>query len=124
LHSFSPQRRKEREDSQRLFILEEIMTLQEFKNSLNNASPAKELSDLLQAMWYDGKGDWEASHNIAQEIHSKEGSWIHAYLHRKEGDSGNAAYWYTKAGKKFPAIGLKEEWDELSHYFLSIKLKA
>lgn len=90
------------------------MTLQEFNQSLTNISPPKELSDLLQAMWYDAKGDWENSHNIAQQIHSKEGSWIHAYLHRKEGDDGNASYWYAKAGKKFPPTSLQDEQEEIT----------
>ena len=64
-------------------------------------------------MWHEGKGNWETSHNIAQDIHTKEGSWIHAYLHRKEGDDGNAGYWYAKAGRKFPSITLDEEWSDI-----------
>jgi hypothetical protein len=87
------------------------MTLQEFKASLKFTAPPTELNALLQAMWYDGKGDWEASHNLAQDIHTKEGSWVHAYLHRKEGDAGNAAYWYARAGRKMPSVKLEEEWD-------------
>ena len=51
-------------------------------------------------MWFDVKGDWEASHNIAQDMHDDNGSWIHAYLHRKEGDKFNAGYWYRRARKK------------------------
>jgi hypothetical protein len=120
ISNFSPQSREER-IRKRVLILYVIMTLKQFKISLTQLSPPQGLSDLLSAMWYDGKGDWETSHNIAQEIHSKEGSWIHAYLHRKEGDSGNAAYWYAKAGKKFPAIGLELEWEELCLYFLGLQ---
>jgi hypothetical protein len=52
-------------------------------------------------------------HNIAQEIDTAEGAWVHAYLHRKEGDESNARYWYSRAGKGFPKISLKEEWKEL-----------
>lgn len=100
------------------------MTIEELKNSLKGSAPPPGLSDLLKAMWYDGKGDWEASHNIAQEIHSNEGSWIHAYLHRKEGDNGNATYWYAKAGKKFPTIGLAEEWEQLCEAFLKLKAES
>jgi hypothetical protein len=95
------------------------MTFEEFTSSLEDATPPASLSSLLQAMWHDGNGDWEASHNIAQEIHSNEGSWIHAYLHRKEGDNSNAAYWYAKAGKKFPTIGLMEEWEDISKQLLN-----
>ena len=61
----------------------------------------------------DAKGDWEKSHNIAQDIHSDTGSWIHAYLHRKEGDIFNADYWYSKAGKKRPSVSLEKEWEEI-----------
>ncbi|HEY0743391.1 MAG TPA: hypothetical protein VGD40_18110 [Chryseosolibacter sp.] len=95
------------------------MTLQEFKVSLNSSQPPKGISKLLEAMWYDGKGDWDTSHNIAQDIHSKEGSWIHAYLHRKEGDQGNAAYWYARAGRKMPSVGLAEEWDAICEELLT-----
>lgn len=87
------------------------MTLPEFKASLSTDVPPKGISNLLEAMWYDGKGDWERSHNIAQDVHSKDGSWIHAYLHRKEGDYGNAAYWYARAGRKMPSVSLKDEWE-------------
>ena len=89
------------------------MTIAEFKKSLNESQPPDGVTDLLRAMWYDGKGDWETSHNIAQEIHSNEGSWVHAYLHRKEGDVGNAGYWYNRAGRKFPKHSLEEEWEEI-----------
>ena len=72
----------------------------EFIESLKNNQPPAGLSLLLQAMWYDGRDDWEKSHDIAQDIHSNDGSWIHAYLHRKEGDLSNARYWYSMAGKR------------------------
>ena len=80
-----------------------------FKKTIQNPEPPSDWSKALQALWWDAKGDWESSHDIAQEIHSNMGSWIHAYLHRKEGDEWNAKYWYGKAGKPFPAYGLEEE---------------
>ena len=86
------------------------MTLNEFTSSLTQPEPPAGLSKLLQAMWYDGKNDWDAAHNIAQDISSSEGSWIHAYLHRREGDEGNAAYWYRRAGKPIPHSSLQDEW--------------
>lgn len=89
------------------------MTLQQFKNTLNEKTPPATISDLLKALWYDGKEDWEKSHNIVQDIHSKEASWIHAYLHRKEGDIGNASYWYHRAGKNLPSGSLREEWESI-----------
>ena len=89
------------------------MTIDDFKKTLSASEPPRGINPLLQALWYDAKGDWSASHNIAQEIDTKDGSWVHGYLHRKEGDDGNAGYWYRKAGKEFPKVSLEEEWREI-----------
>ena len=75
------------------------MHLEEFIQSIKEESPPEGLSEPLQAMWHAYKGDWETAHNIAQSISSELGSWIHAYLHRVEGDLSNAGYWYKRAGK-------------------------
>jgi hypothetical protein len=88
------------------------LTLQEFKRSLANASPPAS-SPLLQALWHDAKGDWQQAHEVAQEIHDADGSWVHAYLHRKEGDLGNAGYWYHRASRKMPQHSLESEWEEI-----------
>ena len=95
-----------------------LMTILDFKASLRDPNPPHEINPLLEALWYDGKGDWESAHSIAQEIHTNNGSWIHAYLHRKEGESGNAAYWYHMAHKDFPTASLEKEWEELVEAFL------
>jgi hypothetical protein len=95
------------------------MTLEQFKQSLTKPQPPA-LPPVLEAMWHDGKEDWEQAHNIAQEIHNQEGSWIHAYLHRKEGDNGNALYWYQRAGKKMPGVSLQEEWEGIVKALLGI----
>jgi hypothetical protein len=94
------------------------MTFEEFNSTLTDTDPPAKLNDLLKSLWFDGRGDWEAAHDIAQEIHDKNGSWIHAYLHRKEGDINNAAYWYRRAGKLMPQASLKEEWNTLVKAFL------
>ena len=90
------------------------MTLDDFIASLSQAAPPAGLSGPLQALWWDGKGDWEQAHNVAQDIDNSTGSWIHAYLHRKEGDRSNAAYWYTRAGKSMPLSTLEEEWRDIT----------
>lgn len=90
------------------------MTIEAFKSSLSGDHPPEGVPKLLQALWYDGKNDWAAAHNIAQDIETAEGSWIHAYLHRKEGDPGNASYWYHRAGKPMPDISLEEEWEQIA----------
>jgi len=91
------------------------MTRDTFKASLSETKPPSGISSSLEALWFDGKGDWESAHNVAQDIHSSEGSWIHAYLHRKEGDHGNAAYWYRQAGKPVPTVSLQQEWEDIVH---------
>lgn len=85
------------------------MTLEDFLASVaqSNAPP---VGDALRALWHDRRGDWEAAHTIAQDIHDETGSWIHAYLHRKEGDRSNAAYWYRRAGKPVASGPLDAEW--------------
>lgn len=97
-----------------LFLL---MTIEEFTRSLNDSLPGN-VSVYLESLWYDGKGDWEKSHNVIQDVENKNAAWIHAYLHRKEGDIGNADYWYNKAGKKRPTVSLEEEWESLVKAFL------
>ena len=89
------------------------MDFEQFQQSLTLPSPPLSLSDHLKALWYDGKNDWEQSHTIIQDIEDVNAAWIHAYLHRKEGDTGNADYWYRRAGKKRPFVTLDEEWDEI-----------
>lgn len=86
------------------------MTLDEFRSTLNHAQAPEGLSPELRAMWEDARGNWNAAHAIAQEIEDKIGSWIHAYLHRKEGELGNAGYWYRRAGQPVAQDGLDEEW--------------
>ena len=84
-----------------------------FTETLKNSAPEATWPEALQAVWFEAKGDWEAAHDIAQEIDSPIGSWIHAYLHRKEGDQWNAGYWYRRAGKSFPSIPLQQELRQL-----------
>ena len=89
------------------------MNFEQFCESLTNASPPLAVSDHLKALWYDAKGDWQQSHNIIQDIDDVNAAWIHAYLHRKEGDIWNADYWYSKAGKKRPSVSLEQEWENI-----------
>jgi hypothetical protein len=94
------------------------MRYEEFIQSLSATQLPENISPVLSALWYDGKENWNMSHDIAQEIHDTDGSWIHAYLHRKEGDISNARYWYSMAGKSVPTVSLKEEWESLVRHFL------
>jgi hypothetical protein len=86
------------------------MTLDDFRNSLTEARPPAELTLALAGLWWDAKGDWNKAHESAQQDEGPEGSWVHAYLHRREGDQRNAAYWYGQAGKLVCRQPLDEEW--------------
>lgn len=88
------------------------------KESLSGSIPPQNISVYLQALWYDAKGSWEKAHELIQDLPDKNASWIHAYLHRKEGDIWNADYWYSKAGKKRPSFSLEEEWQDIAESFL------
>ncbi len=89
------------------------MTFVEFTSSVQWTNAPSGINIYLQALWHDAKGNWEIAHTIIQDIDTPEGMWIHAYLHRKEGDDSNARYWYGRAGKKFPKVSLDEEWEEI-----------
>lgn len=85
------------------------MTLDEFRASLTAGSPPSGLTAPLEALWHDAKGDWTRAHNVAQQVESDDGAWVHAYLHRKEGDLGNARYWYQRAGRPEASGSLDDE---------------
>ncbi len=86
------------------------MDLAAFKASLKQKQPPHGLPPPLQALWWAAKDDWTKAHEIAQEHDDKPSAWVHAYLHRVEGDLGNAGYWYRRAGRT-PATGaLPAEW--------------
>jgi len=86
----------------------------EFIHSLESQeAPSSTWSDELQALWWAKKGDWEKAHDLAQDANSRHGDWVHAYLHRVEGDPGNAAYWYARAKEPFFGGNLEEEWNHL-----------
>lgn len=86
------------------------MTFEQFRQSLSLKDAPDGVSVYLKALWFDAKEDWDKAHTIIQDINDTKASWIHAYLHRKEGDEGNAGYWYHRAGKKNPGVSLQEEW--------------
>lgn len=89
------------------------MTLDEFKATLTGDAPP-DLSDALRALWYDARGDWDQAHRIAQDVADPDGAWVHAYLHRKEGDIGNARYWYRRARQPDATTdSLEAEWSRI-----------
>lgn len=95
------------------------MTLTEFRDSLGHRAPPADAGGALAALWYDARGDWNAAHEAAQEIEDASGAWVHAYLHRKEGDHGNAAYWYRRAGQPVATDTLDAEWSRIAAALLT-----
>lgn len=94
------------------------MTLDEFRASLSQDAPPN-LSPPLRGLWYDARGDWEQAHKTVQDDPSAESAWVHAYLHRKEGDIGNAHYWYRRAGKPPCTDTLEHEWEQIAAALLA-----
>jgi hypothetical protein len=94
------------------------MTETDFKATLSAGGPPSGISPALQALWYAAKGDWNKAHAITQPG-GPELDWVHAYLHRVEGDLSNAGYWYHRAGKPLASVPLTEEWAALVRTFLA-----
>ncbi len=97
------------------------MSFAEFRASLASGTEPAGLSPALLGLWYDGRGDWEHAHQAAQGDASRAGSWVHAYLHRKEGDEANAGYWYRRAARTPPppGVSLEREWQDLTEALLA-----
>lgn len=91
-----------------------MMTVAEFR-----AAESSEFTGALLALWWDGRGDWQKAHEIAQDVPDADGAWVHAYLHRKEGDLGNAAYWYRQAGRETAKSDLRSEWEQIVREILT-----
>ena len=85
----------------------------DLKASLADATPAAGLSPPLAALWWAAKGDWDTAHKIVQDESTKDAAWVHAYLHRVEGDLGNAGYWYRQAGQPVAKDALESEWERI-----------
>jgi len=95
------------------------VTLDDFRNSLAEAKPPAKLTQALAGLWWDAKGDWTQAHESAPQDEGPDGSWVHAYLHRKERDQSNAAYWYRRAGKPVCREPLDAEWLSITRDLLT-----
>jgi hypothetical protein len=95
------------------------MTLAEFEASVKKANPPRELSPALTALWWARKDKWDKAHHIVMNEAGKDGAWVHAYLHRLEGDLDNARYWYRQARRSAATSSLPEEWTEIAATLLA-----
>ncbi len=90
------------------------MNFETYEASLTTKTPPAGLSPFLTALWHEKQGDWDQAHRIVQDINTADAAWVHAYLHRREGDESNARYWYRNANKSFPSDqSLDEEWESV-----------
>jgi hypothetical protein len=80
-----------------------------FLASLKEENCPDSFNPLIQSLWLEAKGDWNEAHEMVDRIHSQDAAWVHAFLHRLEGDISNADYWYSRAGRKRPNCTLEEE---------------
>ena len=95
------------------------MTLDEFRESLRADAPPADLNHALAGLWWDAKGDWTKAHESAQQDEGPAGAWVHAYLHRKEGDAENAGYWYGRAERSHSKAAFDDEWVEITTALLA-----
>lgn len=96
-----------------------ISTISDFRASLSAAEPPAELSLPVTALWWAAKDDWDTAHRLVQGDGGSESAWVHAYLHRVEGDNSNAAYWYRRAGRDPSTASLDQEWAEIAARLLA-----
>lgn len=91
----------------------DAMTLDEFRKTVHDGAAPSDISPALRALWHDARGDWDRAHDTAQSVDDEHGAWVHAYLHRKEGDAANAAYWYRRARQPMATGSLQAEWERI-----------
>ena len=97
----------------------DTLTPEKLAQTLHLPGPPAQLPPLVEALWWDAKGSWTRAHEIAQQIHTRDAAWVHAYLHRCEGDLQNAGHWYRNAGRPVSTLPLDEEWREIASALLT-----
>jgi hypothetical protein len=95
-----------------------VVSPADFKASLSGAAPAPSCVATLAALWWAAKGEWGEAHKIVQDEETADAAWVHAYLHRVEGDLGNAGYWYRQAGQPVAKDSLETEWERIASALL------
>jgi hypothetical protein len=94
------------------------MTLAEFKRSVSKTRPPPGLKPALAALWWEAKGEWGRAHALVMDESGKDCAWVHAYLHRVEGDLANARYWYRQAQRTVSSKPLAAEWETMASTLL------
>jgi hypothetical protein len=96
------------------------MTIEQFRASLKAPAPATDLVRPLAALWWAANGDWNKAHALVMDEQSREAAWVHAYLHRVEGDLSNARYWYSQASQPPATMPIEAEWAEIAQALLTL----
>ena len=94
------------------------MDFETYRASVAEAAPPAGFGPAVEALWWEAKGDWQQAHRCAQRQADADGAWVHAYLHRVEGDLRNAAGWYRRAGKPVSEAPLPEVWETIARTLL------
>ena len=97
------------------------MNAKELRESAESAEPPEGLSPALAALWHLARGEWDAAHGLAQSDRGRDGAWVHAHLHRVEGDLANAGYWYRRADRPPSDAPLDDEWEEIATALLAVE---
>lgn len=95
------------------------MTLPELRATLTQSVPPEGLSIPLRALWHAAKGDWDKAHRTVQDDPSPESAWVHAHLHKQEGDQSNAMYWYARSPRNTLNLTIQKEWEEIAQNLLA-----
>ena len=96
-----------------------MTTIDDFRGSVSADAPPAHLAPALQGLWWLAKGDWDRAHKVVQgHEDNADCNWVHAHLHRQEGDLRNAGGWYGRAGKEMPGVPLQEEWEQVTKALL------
>ncbi|MEZ4702725.1 MAG: hypothetical protein R2834_20495 [Rhodothermales bacterium] len=97
------------------------MTFERFEASLDDAEPPAGLPTPLRALWLASAGRWDDAHAAVQDETTAAAAWVHAHLHREEGDLSNAAYWYRQAGKPVARGNMEVEWRDIVTSLLELQ---
>ncbi len=98
------------------------MDFNTFKSTLGDASPPENIERELVALWWDARGHWHKAHQTVHSLSNPSAAWVHAYLHRKEGNLTNASFWYASAARRMPDLPLEEEWEDIAKKLLEIEI--
>ncbi len=96
-----------------------MTTLAEFDQG---AAPPAGLGLAQRALWWSRRKEWDRAHACVQQDEGDPAcDWVHAHLHRVEGDAENAAYWYRRAGKPVATGPLDAEWTAIATALMPAK---